>query len=257
MKSLKRLQGGEIGKEKNLCWPWLLQQTKGIYWTRVDRRVWRDQAAIFWNSSQHQCPGTTADTSRLILKFQTAAFPVLQVYSTSSAWEAKQNQTKQKENIKKSSLQLLASFHLLSWDPYVQIPCHDFDIQEFFPRLDHLQCPSHLLSSGVVESLTLLILATTPAACLHLPCASPSSASAQPSCETDVHWLALPLHSGRETGFDRQRGSRTSLASLKSPSIVNPLSTPHCKATVCPLFWLLSKSNADKFIWKYWKQKLL
>lgn len=110
-----------------------------------------------------------------------------------------------------------------------------------FPRLDHLQCPSHLLSSGVVESLTLFILATTPAAGLHLPCASPNSASAPPSCETDVHWLALPLHSGRETVFDRQRGSWTSLASLKLPSIVNALSAPYCKATVCPFFWLLPK----------------
>lgn len=154
-----------------------------------ERRLEVGQAAIFWNFSQHQCPETTTDTSRLILKFETAAFLVLQVYSTSSAWKAKPNQTK--SNKKKTFKNLASSFLFLFifclGIHTVQIPCHDFVIQKFFPRFDYLQCPSHLLSLGVVESLTLLILATTPAACLHFLCASPNSALAPPSCETDVH----------------------------------------------------------------------
>lgn len=69
--------------------------------------VWRVQTAIFWNSSQNQCSGNTK--SKLILKFGTAVFLVLQVSTTSSAWETKQTK---KKNIEKSSFWLLISSHL-------------------------------------------------------------------------------------------------------------------------------------------------
>lgn len=71
--------------------------------------VWRVQTAIFWNSSQNQCSGNTK--SKLILKFGTAVFLVLQVSTTSSAWEMKRKKTL--KNLASDFLFLLIFSHRL------------------------------------------------------------------------------------------------------------------------------------------------
>lgn len=189
--------------------------------------VWRVQTAIFWNSSQNQCSGNTK--SKLILKFGTAVFLVLQVSTTSSAWETKQtNKKKTLKNLASDFLFLLifshrlCGVHILASASSMSWACHPGTLSS------RLRSSGHPLLSGVVKPLLVLLLLATIPGCTYSPplCQSELSVSLVQLGDTCIpNSLASP--SGKDTSslIDKDVCGFFSCSS----------NHPHCKFFLCPI----------------------